>query len=91
VEEYLKQGNYADLNSVPWDDIRMEEMAAKTKRWGAQQANGLLEMTPSKLNVILDNQKEFNEGLLEAVLQQPDGLKRAKELGLIQISDASRQ
>lgn len=83
VEDYMNEGGYKTLEEVPWDDIRMGEMAAKTKKWGELQAAGMLEMTPSKLNVILDNTQDFQQGLLEGVLKQPDGVNKAKEMGLI--------
>jgi hypothetical protein len=65
VEDIMKEGGYKSLDDVDWDNIRMGEMAAKTKKWGELQAAGMLEMTPSKLNVILDNMDHFASGVQE--------------------------
>jgi CRISPR/Cas system CMR subunit Cmr4 (Cas7 group RAMP superfamily) len=65
VEDYMEEGGYTSLEEVPWDDVRMGEMAAKIKKWGELQAQGALEMTPSKFNVIHDNIETFAEGAKE--------------------------
>ena len=85
VEDFMKEGGYKTLDEVPWDEIRMGEMAAKTKKWGELHAQGALEMTPSKFNVIDSDPQNFQEGLLEGVLRQPGGLEKAKQMGLIQV------
>lgn len=84
VEDYMAEGGYKTLDEVPWDDIRMGEMAAKTKKWGELQAAGMLEMTPSKLNVILDNKEHFDQGFVEATLRQPGGVEKLKQMGLLE-------
>lgn len=80
VEDFLKEGGYKSLDDVPWDEIRMEEMAAKTRKWGELAARNQLEMTPSKFNVIDSDMENFNSGFINGLKSLPDGEKKLAQL-----------
>jgi len=68
VEDIMGEMGVKTLDEVDFNSVRMDEMAAKVRKWGELQANQMLEMTPSKLNVILDSQDDFQKGLYKGSL-----------------------
>lgn len=63
VEDIMQEMNIQSIDDVNFDNIRMEEMAAKIKRWGELHAQGALELTPSKFQAIDSNQEAFVQGV----------------------------
>lgn len=62
VEHFLKQGGYKSLEEVDWNRVRMGEMEGKIEIFGELEALGQLEMSPPKLNAIMQNMPAFQRG-----------------------------
>ena len=78
VEDIMAEMQVSSLDDVDFNRIRMDEMAAKIKKWGELAAQGSLEMTPSKFNAIHDNVESFVAG-------QQEMQAKLKELERLQI------
>jgi hypothetical protein len=68
VEDIMGEIGLTSLDQFDFNQVRMDEMSAKVKKWGELQANEMLEMTPSKLNVIMDSQEDFQKGFYKGSL-----------------------
>lgn len=65
VEEVMGEMGITAIEEVNFNEIRMQEMDAKIKRWGQLHAQGALELTPSKFQAIDANQEAFVQGVQE--------------------------
>lgn len=65
VEDILKEMGKTSVDEVDFNTIRMDEMAAKIKKWGELHVQGALEMTPSKFQAIDSNKEAFVSGVSE--------------------------
>lgn len=82
VEEILKEMGKTSVDEVDFNQIRMDEMEAKIKKWGEMHAKGSLEITPSRLQAIESNSDAFVEGIQKGQAQIEEAQR--------QIEDAKR-
>lgn len=79
VEEVMNEMGVTAIEDVNFNEIRMEEMAAKIKRWGQLHAQGALELTPSKFQAIDSNQEAFADGVQETHVLQLEHKQRQED------------
>lgn len=70
VEDIMKEIGIESLDQFDFNQVRMDEMAAKIKKWGQLQARGMLELSPSKFQAIDSHQEAFAEGFVEEKQKQ---------------------
>ncbi len=88
VEDSLTALGKTSLEEVDLDQVRMNLMRAKIKKWGELYAEGSFEMTPSKLQAIESEKEAFDEGIraglekLQGMLSPDQFKKRLAALGV---------
>jgi len=65
VEEIMGEMGVKSLEEVDFNQVRLDEMDAKIRKWGELHAQGALELTPSKFQAIDSNQDAFVKGVQE--------------------------
>jgi hypothetical protein len=83
VEDIMQEMNVKSLDEVNFENVRMDEMAAKIKKWGELHAQGALDLTPSKFQAIDSNKEAFSVGVQighEKVQEQQRLLEEAQKV-----------